>query len=205
MKLFCFPTPNSRGPCAVAKYLDSPVEFVHVDLSKGENKTPEFLAVNPNGKVPALNDGDVNVFEGQAIMMYLAQKANSELWPSAPAKQCEVVQWLSWDRAHFSRHGAALLFERYIKAAFGMGDPDQSVIEESSGFWNRFAAVLDGHLSGRSNLVGDDLTIADFSVASLLPSANEAELPLADFKEVSRWHDALMQIPAWRDPWPDAG
>ncbi|MGI9405689.1 MAG: glutathione S-transferase N-terminal domain-containing protein, partial [Hyphomicrobiaceae bacterium] len=80
MKLYYFETPNARKPCAVAKHLGSPVDFVRLDLSSGEQKEPAFLAVNPNGKVPALHDADVRLWESHAIMAYLAHKAGSGLW-----------------------------------------------------------------------------------------------------------------------------
>ena len=204
MKLYYFETSNPRKPCAVAKYLGSPVEFVRVDLTKREHMTPEFLAVNPNGKVPALSDGEVCLWEGHAIMIYLAMKAGSDLWPQDPARQVDVLQWLNWDTAHFSRHGGTLLFENHIKPAFGLGEPDPDAVGEATAFFRNFAAVLDAHLQGRTHIVGDRLSVADFGVAAVLPSAREAKLPLGGFKEIVRWHDALMEIPAWREPFPPA-
>lgn len=202
MKLYYFETPNPRKPCAVAKYLSSPVEFVRIDLSKGENKTPEFLSINPNGKVPALSDGETRLWESHAIMVYLAEKAGSDLWPKDSARQIDILRWLNWDTAHFSRHAGTLLFERHIKSVFGLGEPDTAAIEEATGFFKQFAQVLDDHLKGRNYLVGDHLTVADFAVASMLPTAREAKLPLEPFEQVSRWHEGLMQLPAWRDPFP---
>ena len=204
MKLFYFETPNSHKPCAVARYLDSPVEFVRVDLAKGEHRTPAFLDVNPNGKVPALRDGDVRVWEGPAIMVYLAQRAGSDLWPGEPARQVEVLQWLNWDTAHFARHAGSLFFENYIKAAFAMGEPDAAAIEEATKFFLQFATVLDQHLAGRAYILGDALTVTDFAVAAELPYADKAKLPLDGFAEIARWHASLMQMPAWRDPFPAA-
>ena len=204
MKLYYFETPNSYKPCAVAKYLGSPAELVRVDLAKGENRTPEFLAVNPNAKVPALSDGDLRIWEGPAIMVYLAQQAGSDLWPREPSRQVEVVQWLNWDTAHFSRHAGSLFFENYIKSAFGMGEPDTAAIEEATKFFVQFAAVLDQHLAGRAYILGDALTVADFAVAAELPYADKAKLPLDGFDEIARWHASLMEIPAWQAPFPAA-
>jgi len=68
MKLFYCEALNPRKACAVARYLDSPVEFVRVDIAKGEHKTPQFLAMNPNGKVPVLQDGARTLWESNAIM-----------------------------------------------------------------------------------------------------------------------------------------
>jgi glutathione S-transferase len=202
MKLYYFETPNPRKPCALAKYLGSPVEFVKVDLSKGAQKDPAFLAVNPNGKVPALQDGEVKLWEGHAIMAYLALKAGSDLWPRDPLRQIEVIKWLNWDTAHFSRHAGRLLFNRFIKPSFSLGDPDPAEIEDATGFFKVFAGVLDAHLVGKKHILGDSLTIADFAVASFLPSAERAQLPLEGFDEIRRWHNALMELEAWRNPWP---
>jgi Glutathione S-transferase, N-terminal domain len=75
MKLYYAETLNPQKACAVAKYLDATVDFVHVDLGKGENRTPEFLALNPNGKVPVLETGEGSLWESNAIMCYLARVA----------------------------------------------------------------------------------------------------------------------------------
>ncbi len=202
MKLYYFETPNPRKPCAVAKYLGSPVELVRVDLTNGENQTPEYLAINPNGKVPALVDGDLKLWESHAIMAYLAHKAGSDLWPSDTLQQIDVLRWLAWDIAHFSRHGGTLFFERAIKPKFGRGGPDPAAVEEATGFFVRFAGVLDAHLSANDYLVDNRLTIADFGVASILPDAEAAQLPLENFGNVNRWHGRLNELPAWRDPYP---
>ena len=72
MKLYYYDTQNPWRACAVAKYLDFKADYIHVDVGKGEHRSPEFLAVNPNGKVPALVDGDVKMWESVAIMAYLS-------------------------------------------------------------------------------------------------------------------------------------
>jgi glutathione S-transferase len=203
MKLYYAELLNPRKACAVAKYLNAPVEFVHVDLRKGENRTPEFLALNPNGKVPVLETGGGSLWEANAIMCYLARVAGSDLWPDDD-RQVEVMRWLSWDSWHFTRHAGTLYFEHIVKPAFGMGNADRAVVEEATGFFRRFAAVLNEHLSGRAFLVGDALTIADFAVAITLPYAQRARIPLAEFPEIERWHGRLSVVPGWLEPFPAA-
>ena len=203
MKLYYAETTNPRKACVVAKYLGSPVEFVHVDLRKGENRTPEFLALNPNGKVPVLEIGGGSLWEANAIMCYLARIAGSDLWPNDD-RQIEVMRWLSWDSQHFTRHAGSLYFQHIVKPAFGMGGPDPAVVEEATGFVKKFAAVLNDHLSGRDYLVGDGLTVADFAVAITLPYAERARIPLAGFTEIERWHGRLSKLPAWLEPFPTA-
>ena len=89
-----------------------------------------------------------------------------------------------------------------MKPHFGLGQTNQAEVEDALGFFKQFAAVLNAHLKGRSTIVGNKLTIADFGVASFLPTAKQAKLPLAEFPEIERWHDGLMEIPAWQNPWP---
>lgn len=201
MKLYYYETLNPQKACAVAKYLGSPVEFVHIDLAKGQNRAPEYLAVNPNGKVPALTDGDVKLWEADAIMGYLARSAGSDLLPN-DERIIDVMRWLSWASNHFTRHAGNLYFQHIIKPNFLKAEPDPAAVAEASGFLKQFAAVLDDHLKGRKYLVGDGLTIADFAVAVTLPHAEKAKLPLAEFKEIARWHDRLNELPAWRQPFP---
>jgi glutathione S-transferase len=201
MKLYYAETINPRKACAVAKYLNSPVEFVRVDLGKAEHKRPGYLAINPNGKVPALEVGDFTLWEADAIMTYLAQFAGSDLLPSGD-RQVELMRWLSWNSQHFTRHAGSLYFQHIIRPRIGMGDPDPAVVAESTGFFRQFAAVLDQHLAGNKYLLGEQLTIADFSVAVTLPYSDRANIPLGDFPNVVRWHERMNELPAWREPFP---
>lgn len=204
MKLYYFDTPNPRKACAVARYLNSPVEFVHTDLGKGEHKTPQYLAINPNGKVPALEDGDLKLWEANAIMCHLAGVADSDLWPKEREHQVEIMRWLSWDSEHFTHHASTLYFEYLVRPRFGLGTIDRAAVIEASGWVTKFGAVLDDHLNGRKFLLGDTLTIADFAVAITLPYAEQAHIPLDGFPHIQRWHDRLNELPAWREPFPTA-
>jgi len=201
MKLYYAETLNPRKVCAVARYLDSPVEFARVDLRKGENRTPAFLALNPNGKVPVLEVNGRGLWEANAIMCYLARRAQSDLWPS-DERQIDVIRWLNWSSEHFSRFCGRLYFEHVIKPSFGIGGADAAAVEEANGYVRRYAAVLDAHLRGRKYLVDDILTVADFAVAAALPYADKARLPLDGFAEIERWYARFSELPAWRDPFP---
>ncbi|MDO8388767.1 MAG: glutathione S-transferase family protein [Polaromonas sp.] len=202
MKLYYFDVLNPRKVCALARYLNLPVEFVHVDLGKGEHKTPAFLAMNPNAKVPVLVDGNTTLWESNAILCYLARKAGSDLWPT-DARQFEVLRWLMWDATEFAPQAGTLYFEHIIKSRFGIGGPDPSEVQQATQGFLRFAAVLDAHLRGRRYLVGEALSVADFAVAISLPYAQQAQLPLQDFPEIRRWHAQMNALPAWREPFPE--
>ena len=201
MRLYYCETLNPRKACAVARYLQAPVEFVRVDLSRGEHKSPQFLALNPNGKVPVLQDGGWTLWEANAIMCHLSDVAKADLWPH-DARQTEIMRWLSWDAQHFTRHGGALYFEHIIKPRLGLGGADRQAVEAATGQFRIFARILDDHLGGRRFLVGDALSVADFAVAATLPFAQAARLPLDEFPAIQRWHARLNELPAWREPFP---
>ncbi|MGH8113411.1 MAG: glutathione S-transferase family protein [Rhodanobacteraceae bacterium] len=203
MKLYWSDVLSPRKACAVAKYLRSPVEYVYLDLGRGEHKTPEYLRLNPNGKVPTLVDGSRTLWEADAIVCHLAARSDSDLWPQDD-RQIEVIRWLSWNNQHFYRSGGTLYFEHIIKRRFRLGDADPVEAQRATDEWRRLAAILDTHLHDRHWLVDDSLTVADFAVAVALPYAERARIPLDEFPAVRRWHERLNEMEAWREPFPEA-
>lgn len=202
MKLYWSDVLAPRTVCAVAKYLESPVKYVYLDLGRGEQRRPDYLAINPNGKVPTLVDGALALWEADAIMCHLAARCDSELWPQ-DARQTEVIRWFSWNHQHFTAHAGRLYFEHVVKPRFGLGDADLAEVAGATAEWRRFADVLDHHLHGRRYLVGDAITLADFAVAAALPHAASAHIPLGAFPAIQRWHERLNELDAWREPFPE--
>lgn len=203
MKLYFAETINSYKTCAVARHLDLDIELERVDLQRGEQRSPEFLAINPNGKTPALVDGDYRLWESNAILCYLAMKARSDLWPR-DERQIDIIKWFNWSANHFCRFSGDLYFEHVIRAQFGLGDPDPHIVEEATGYVRKYGRVLDDHLETRRFLLDDVLTVADFAVATTLPYAQQAKIPLGEFPAIRRWHDRLMELPAWQSPFTNA-
>ncbi len=114
------------------------------------------------------------------------------------------MRWLTWNSEHFTRHAGELYFQYIIKSKFNLGAPDEAAIEEATGFFKKFAGVLNDHLRGRKYILGDTLSVADFAVGITLPYAQTANIPVAEFPEISRWHARLNEFPAWREPFPTA-
>ena len=202
MKLYWSDVLAPRKVCAVAKYLESPIDYAFVDLGCGENRTPHYLALNPNGKVPTLVDGERVLWEADAIMCHLAARCDSDLWPQ-DARLTDVIRWFSWNAQHFTAHAGTLYFEHIIRARFGVGDPDPAAVMRATGEWRRYAVILDDHLRHRHWMVGPSLTLADFALGVALPYAGRARIPLDDFPAVRRWHERLNELDAWREPFPE--
>ncbi len=201
MRLFIFP-PSARSLAVVAMkdHLNIECEIVFVDLSKGGQATPAYAAMNPNRKMPMLEDDGFVLWESNAILFYLANaKSRSGLWPSDPKGQADVLRWLSWESAHWDAESCGMVaFELASKRLLGLGPPEPSFIARGQQNFARFAAALDQSLKRRAWLTGDALTIADFSVAGLVPAAERLRLPVMNFPEIARWYAAIAALPAWR-------
>ncbi|SCB26157.1 glutathione S-transferase [Rhizobium miluonense] len=200
MKLYYCETLNPRKACAAARYLGVDVEFIRVDLARGEQRTPEFLALNPNGKVPVLTDGDLRLWEANAIMRFLSDRAGSDFWPE-DARRFDITRWMSWDAAHFTRYGATIWFERLIKPLLGLHE-DERIIEEACASLVVSCRIIDEHLAGRTWTVGSAVTAADFAIGAALPYADAMGFDFCQFRHLSRWYEALDRIDAWHDPFP---
>jgi glutathione S-transferase len=196
-------SPNVRRVRLTAAILGLQLEEKILDLSKGEQKSPEYLALNPNGAVPTLVDGTFVITESRAIMQYLAsKKPESGLLPRDEQARAEVTRWQFWDSSHFSPQLGTLSFQRVLKPMFGMGEPDASKVDEALTNFRRFAAVLSKQLDGKSYIVGDAVTLADLTLASSLMYVKQAQVPIDEFPIVQAWFARISDTDAWRKTSP---
>lgn len=204
MKLYGFPdSPNTWKVRAVIAHLGLPVEETFVDLMKGEQMAPSYLALNPTGRTPTLVDGDFALWESSAIMNYLASLKPGTLWPDDAKARADIMRWQSWHLQHWGPQACEpLVFERLVKGFLNMGPADAAAVEKALQAFEKEARVLDAHLAKRPYLVGNDVTVADFSVVSPLVYAKEAEIPVAAYPNVQKWSAGILAMPAWRDSAP---
>jgi glutathione S-transferase len=204
MKLIGFPpSPNTWKVRAVAAHLGIPLEFEFVDLTKGASHAPDYLALNPTGRTPVLVDGDFKLWESTAIMQYLASQKPNSLWPDDARARADIVRWQSWSLAHFSKEGCEpLLFQRLVKQILNLGPPDETIVAKGLECFSKEAAVLDAHLAKQPHLIGEDVTLADFSVAASLFYAERAGLPLAPYSHVKDWFARVSALPCWQETAP---
>jgi len=204
MKLYWLPlSPNNYIVSAVADYLGIPLEKIYLDIAKGDSRTPEFLKLNPNGKMPTLVYGDFSLWESNAILMYLcSKKPGNSLWPADELTRIDISRWLFWQQAHWMRGCGQLLFERLVKKFFGQGDPNPEKEKEGEEAVKFNAAVLNQSLEGKNYLVNDQLTLADFAVAAPLPYAQPCRLPIEGFPNIAKWYERIASLEAWQKNLP---
>jgi glutathione S-transferase len=204
MKLYTFPlSSNARKAEMVVHILGTEVERVIVNLAAGEQKKPDYLALNTNGRVPTLVDGDFVLWESNAIMAYLADKTpGNTLYPSELRARADVNRWLFWQANHLSPAIGALTFEHLLKARFHGGEPDPVQIKRNEDFVRQFGAVLDAHLAEREWVSGSTLTIADIGLAASMMYEVPAKLPLESFAHLQKWFGRMRELPAWKKTEP---
>jgi glutathione S-transferase len=202
MKLYGFPpSPNTWKVRAVAAHLGIPIELQFIDLTKP--RTADYLAINPTGRTPTLIDGDSTLSESNAIMQYLASQKPNSLWPDDARTRADITRWQCWQLAHWGAEACQpLTFQRLVKKILNLGPPDEAVLAKGTETFHREARMLDAHLARQTYLVGNALTLADFSVAAAMAYAKEAEMPLAPYSHIQDWYARVATLPAWRETAP---
>jgi glutathione S-transferase len=191
-------SPNVRRVRLTAAVLGLELEEKSLDFSKGEHKSPEYLALNANGAIPTLVDGDFVLTESRAIMQYLAaKKPESGLLPKDERARADVTRWQFWDSSHWSPALGTLTFQKVLRPMMGLGEPDAAKVEEGLAGIRRFGAVLNARLEGKKFVVGDALTVADLTIAASLMYAKQTDVPLGDFPNVAQWFGRICELPAW--------
>lgn len=205
MKLHGNPlSPNSRRAAMVAQHLGLAIDVAVVDFAN--LKKPEFLALNPNGRVPVLVDGDFVLDESRAIMQYLAsKKPEAGLLPADEKGRADAVRWQFWDAEHFSAPLSTIAFEKLLKPMMGLGEASASAVNDALARYERAAKVIDAHLGKHEWLAGKGLTVADLSVAASLTYAGPCDVPLAPYPNLSAWFGRIRELPAWKATEPKPG
>ncbi len=163
LQLYSLPTPNGVKVSIMLEEIGLPYEPHLIDISNSESRTPEFLSLNPNGKIPAIIDPDgpggkpLGLFESGAILLYLADKTG-RLIPSDPARRWRAIQWVMFQMAAVGpMFGQVGFFHKFAGKDFEDKRPLNRYVEESK----RLLGVLDARLDGRRWLMDDEFTVAD--------------------------------------------
>ncbi|MDE0255123.1 MAG: glutathione S-transferase family protein [Rhodospirillaceae bacterium] len=194
--LYTWSTSNGRKASIMLEELGADYTLHPIHIGKGDQFTPEYLAINPNGKIPAIVDSDgpggapITVFESGAILIYLAEKYGRFL-PAEPVARMEVIQWLMFQMGGIGPiFGQVHHFLRAAKEKVPYG------IERYGTEARRLYGVLDRRLDGRDHLAGDGYSIADIATWPWVLRHEWQQVDLADYPNVKRWFDAIGSRPA---------
>jgi GST-like protein len=195
--LYYAPTPNGWKPAILLEELSVPYQLKIMKLTKGEQFTPEFLAINPNAKMPALVDheaegGPVSVWESAAILLYLARKFDRFLPDGGWRADLELTQWMLWQTGNQGpMMGQLSHFKNYAPEA------DQAYgFKRYKGESERTLAVLERRLADRPYIMGEAYTIADMQAFPWILLTKSLGASLADFPAVTDWRQRIKERPA---------
>jgi GST-like protein len=193
--LYYAPTPNTWKASIMLEECGLAYRSVPIDIMAGDQKKSEFLAINPNGRIPAIVDrdtpeGPLSVFESGAILIYLAEKTGRFLAPSGRAR-ADALGWLMWQMGGLGpMAGQAHHFRRYAPAGNEYAT-DRFVTETA-----RLYGVMDAHLATREWLAGGDYSIADIASWGWVWYHRMQGQDLKDFPSLARWFFAMAERPA---------
>ena len=192
IELFTAATPNGHKVSIALEELGLPYALRVLDLGQQEQKQPGFLAINPNGRIPAIIDHDADdfaVFESGAILIYLAEKTG-KLMAGDPRGRSRVIQWLMFQMGGIGpMMGQANVFFRYFPEKI------QPAIDRYQGECARLFRVLDGHLRDHEYLAGD-YSIADIANWAWVRTHRWSGVPVDDFPDLQRWLALIRARPA---------
>jgi glutathione S-transferase len=197
LKIYGIPTLNTTKVIFTAEYLGLDYDFVRMDFSKGEHKTPEHLQRHPLGKVPAIDHDGKFLFESNTIALYLARITESSLYPETVYQQAVVQQWIDMMTSHAGRWLAAHYFENFIKPTFLQGTPDESNLEEANGFLDIQLPAIDKQLENNTYMCGNEMSVADLIGFCFFNTCEVSGYDIGQYQSISNWYQNLRQSQAY--------
>ncbi|GGC41081.1 thiol:disulfide oxidoreductase [Siccirubricoccus deserti] len=197
IEVWTWPTPNGHKVHILLEELGLPYTVVPVNIGAGDQFKPEFLAITPNHRIPAIVDPEgpegtrFTLFESAAIMIYLAEKTGSTLLPANPAARYHCLQWLM-----FQMGGVGPMFGQYNHFANYAAEKLPYAIERYTNEVARLHRVLDKRLSASPYLAGPEYSIADIATFPWIRNPERRGIDLAHYPAVRRWHDTIAARPA---------
>ncbi len=196
IQLYTWGTPNGRKASIMLEELGLAYQAHEINIGKGEQFAPEFLAISPNNRIPAIVDEDgpgrkpLSIFESGAILVYLAEKTGSDLLPTEPVARAKVMEWLMWQMGGLGPMvGQAHHFLFNPKEVVPYGQ--KRYHEEAK----RLYGVMDTQLGKNEYIAGDAYSIADIACYPWISRFERHQVDLNDFPNVKRWFDQLSARP----------
>ncbi len=179
---------TSRAFRSIWAIEETGIDYEHVPTSfMGDAQSEEYLAVNPNGRIPALVDGDMKLFESMAINFYLAKKYAPHLIPDGLQGEAQALQWSVWAISEIEPLQTQIVVQKFFTPD---DKKDEAVMARTARGLERPLKVLDTHLAQRDYLLGNEFSLADLSLAGVMDLLNMVEFDTSAWPHVQRWRDA---------------
>ncbi|MBE9043637.1 glutathione S-transferase N-terminal domain-containing protein [Pleurocapsales cyanobacterium LEGE 10410] len=190
--LYTFTTPNGRKASIMLEEVGLDYTVHTIDITKGEQFTPEFVSINPNSKIPAIvdHDADLTVFESGAILIYLAEKTE-KLLATQPKQRFQTIEWLM-----FQMGSIGPMFGQYNHFNKAANEKIPYAIARYHQETLRLYDVLNTQLGKAEYVSGNDYTIADIAIYPWIAAYQFMELSLEEYPELKRWYETIKQRPA---------
>ncbi len=201
MKIYADPiTVNCRKVLSGMQLMDVDYDLVHVDYFQARQKEADYVALNPNEALPALDDDGFVLWESNAMLQYAADKnGRSAFYPTDLQTRADINRWALWESSSWFPSCYKYLVENCVKPVLG-AEADQSVLDEESANFNKLAGILDQRLADSQWLAGSSPTIADIMVAAPMHLHEAMGLPLKQHSNIMRWiTDGVEKLPAWEN------
>jgi glutathione S-transferase len=180
----------------LANYLKLDYEFIDLNLMQGDHKKPEFMKIHPFGKVPAIDDNGFYLFESNTIMRYLAQKANSDLYPEDMKERMIVDQWLDFVTNHMNQAMTRVAFNELFAKKLSVADYDANSVKFGLELFDKFLPVLESHLTdpvNKGHLANSKLSIADFALFATLEPCEAAGIDISKYPKLTQWRSEMRK------------
>jgi glutathione S-transferase len=185
---------NVRKVVLAARWLDVPFERVDAGLGFGVVKTPEYLAKNPNGLVPLIEDGAMQLWESNVIVRYLCAKHSyGQLYPEALEARFDAERWMDWQQTTLNPAGRPA-FHQLIRTPADQRDAE--LVARSIAATEPLHALLDAHLAQRGHVAGDRITMADFPIACEIHRFRGLPIAQVPRPHLDRWFQSILAHPA---------
>ncbi len=185
---------GSRALRSIWGIEETGIEYEQVPVTYGaDSKEADYLTVNPNGRIPALIDGDLHLFESMAINLYLAKRYGGSLYPSNAVDEASTWQWSVWAISEIEPLQMQIVIQRIFTPA---DKRNPKVIDGATNRLQRPLKVLDTALNGRDWLVGETFSVADLNVAAVMHLMKMIGFNYSEHVNVQRWADACYARPA---------
>ncbi|MFP6745210.1 MAG: glutathione S-transferase family protein [Alphaproteobacteria bacterium] len=205
MKLYYDPiTVNCRKVVAGLDLIGASYDEELVSYFGGEHKLPAYTSINPNAELPALVDGELKLWESNAILVYASEKlGNTTVYPADPKVRADITRWLLWESGKWFSTCYTYLVENVVKVILD-DTPDEAVLADHAPTFHARASILEAALDGRDWLCDDHATIADIAMAAPMHLHGLQKLPLEDYPNIRAWMERVEALPCWQksDPVP---